>query len=123
MTHPIVGIWAVDIDLGGQHTFVTHTFHADGIMHIKAGYGESDILWRATGERTFRLHGQIPIEPEAFQFVGWQYLDGEWRPSVVRPNRVARRLITLPTPMGPSDVASSSRLESHRGWFSTWWTA
>jgi hypothetical protein len=109
MTHPIVGIWAVDIDLGGQHTFVTHAFHADGIMHIKAGYGESDILWRATGERTFRLHGQIPIEPEAFQFVGWQYLDGDGEVSEVGDTYTARGDIDQPRPDG-SRVTSHSTL-------------
>jgi hypothetical protein len=34
------------------------------------------MIREATGKRTFRLHGQIPIEPEALHFVGWQFMDG-----------------------------------------------
>lgn len=106
MTHPIAGIWAVDIDLGGQHTFVTHAFHPDGIMHIKAGYGESDVLWEATGDRSFRLHGQIPIEPEAFEFVGWQYLDGAGEVSEDGESYTGAGDIDQPRPDG-------SRMKNH----------
>ena len=100
MTHPIAGIWAVDISFGGQHTYVTHAFHADGIMHIKAGYGESDVLWEAAGERTFRLHGQIPIEPEAFQFLGWQYIDGAGEVSEDGASYTGSGDIDMPQPDG-----------------------
>ena len=77
MAHPIIGIWAVDIDFEGQHTFVTHAFHADGILHITADGHAAVAVWEATGERTFRMHGTRPIEPEPFQFIGWGYVDGD----------------------------------------------
>jgi hypothetical protein len=102
MTHPIAGIWAVDIDIGGRHTYVTHAFHADGILHIKAGYGASHVLWEATGERSFRLHGQIPIEPEAFHFIGWQYLDGAGEVSEDGESYTASGEIDMPQPDGTS---------------------
>ena len=119
MAHPIVGIWAVDIDLGeGRHTFVTDAFHADGIMHIKAGYGESDLLWEATGERTFRVHGQIQIEPEPLQFVGWQYLDGAGEVSEDGESYTGAGDIDQPRPDG-SRVTNHSTLVGTRFVFSS----
>jgi hypothetical protein len=77
MAHPIVGLWQVDIDYHGQHTHVTHAFHPDGIMRLDAADHGASLLWEPTGQRSFRIQGTRPIEPEIFVFVGWQYAHGE----------------------------------------------
>ena len=77
MAHPIIGIWQVDVEREGRRTHVTHAYHPDGLMHLDAGEHGACFLWQATGERTFRIRGSRPIEPDIHRFLGWQYADGE----------------------------------------------
>lgn len=77
MAHPIIGIWQVEIELQGRRTHVTHAYHPDGLMHLDAGEHGAGFLWQPTGERTVRIRGSRPVEPDIARFIGWQYADGE----------------------------------------------
>jgi hypothetical protein len=46
-------------------------------MHLDSAEHSASFLWEGTGERTFRIRGTRPIEPEIFVFVGWQHAHGE----------------------------------------------
>ena len=100
MAHPIVGLWQVDIDFDGQHTHVTHAFHPDGIMHLDSAEHSASFLWEPTGERTFRIHGIRPIEPEVFVFVSWQYADGEGEVSEDGRSYAMEEITDAPQPDG-----------------------
>ncbi len=77
MTHSIIGLWQVEIDIDGRRTHVTHAYHPDGFMHLDAGEHGACFLWEATGDRTFRIRGSRPVEPAIHRFIGWQLADGE----------------------------------------------
>jgi hypothetical protein len=77
MSHPIEGLWRVEIELDGQRTHVTHAYHADGLMQLHAGEHGASFVWQAMDERRFRFRGTRPIEPQAFEFHGWQHAAGE----------------------------------------------
>ena len=76
MSHPIVGLWQVELEIEGRRTHVTHTYHPDGIMHLDAGEHGACLLWEARGDRSFRFRGTRPVEPAIYRFLGWQYSSG-----------------------------------------------
>jgi hypothetical protein len=113
MAHPIIGLWQVEIDYAGQRTHVTLAFHPDGIVHLDSAEHGAPMLWEATGERRFRIHGTRPIEPEVFVFVGWQYADGEGEVSEDGTTYTLRETTDAPQPDG-SRVKRHATMEGTR---------
>lgn len=74
--HPVVGLWQVELDIDGKQTYVTHTYHPDGIMHLDAGEHGACLIWEPSGDREFRFRGTRPVEPDLYRFLGWQYSAG-----------------------------------------------
>lgn len=75
MTHPLVGIWIVEVD-DATRSRVTHGFRADGTVLVTSAFHGAQGVWRPTGERSAELIVMRPIEAEDRSFVGWQTARG-----------------------------------------------
>jgi hypothetical protein len=75
MTHPLVGVWIVEVE-DATRSRVTHGFRADGTMLVTSAFHGAQGVWRQTGERSAEVVVMRPIEAEDRSFVGWQTASG-----------------------------------------------
>ena len=76
MTHPLVGVWKVDVEDATQSR-VIHSFREDGSVLVTSAFHGAQGVWRATGERSAELLVMRPIEAADRSFVGWQTARGD----------------------------------------------
>ncbi len=75
MSHPIVGVWVVDVRYPGQPRTDRGTllFHQTGTLSMAFSDHAAHAVWQPTGERTAIITGVRPVGPNE-GFVGWYEL-------------------------------------------------
>jgi hypothetical protein len=75
MSHPVIGLWAVEIKYADRPRVDRGTllFHPDGSLSLAFTEHSSHAVWQSSGERTATITGTRPVGPSE-GFVGWYML-------------------------------------------------
>lgn len=102
MTHPLLGVWLVEVD-DAARSDVVHGFRADGTVLVTSAFHAAQGTWRPTGDRNADVVVMRPIESDDRSFVGWQAARGVVEVAEDGETYELSGSISRPTPGGGSD--------------------
>ena len=110
MTHPLVGVWTMEVAYVGRPSkqLAVNTFHEDGSMSISTAAFTAQGVWVATSDRSARIRALAPVGPAEGQ-AAWHTFEATLELAADGNSFALQGRLSRPTPSGrPTETAATA---------------